>query len=60
MLSPLDPRFMNELLSGEVFQAAGVPAPRIVHAVVILNGRTLGLYYLKEGHDKGFLKQSLA
>ena len=52
-----DPRFMNELLSGEVFRAAGVPAARVVHAVVTLNGRKLGLYYLKEGYDKGFLRE---
>jgi len=52
-----DPRFMNELLSGEVFRAAGVPASRVVHAVVTLNGRKLGLYYLKEGYDKGFLRE---
>jgi hypothetical protein len=50
-----DPRFMNELLTGEVYRAAGIPASRIVHAVVTLNGRKLGLYYLKEGYDDGFL-----
>jgi spore coat protein H len=52
-----DPRFMNELLTGEVYRAAGVPASRVVHAVVTLNGRRLGLYYLKEGYDKGFLRE---
>lgn len=51
-----DPRFMNELLTGEVFRAAGVPASRVAHAVVTLNGRKLGLYYLKEGYDDGFLQ----
>ena len=54
--SQQDPRYMNELLTGEVFRAAGVPASRIVHAVVTLNGRKLGLYYLKEGYDDGFLR----
>ena len=52
-----DPRYMNELLTGEVYRAAGVPAARVVHAVVSLNGRRLGLYYLKEGYDAGFLKE---
>lgn len=51
-----DPRFMNELLTGEIYRAAGVPAARIVHAVVTLNGRRLGLYYLKEGYDQGFVQ----
>ena len=50
-----DPSFMNEKLASELFQAAGVPAPRVAHAVVILNGRSLGLYVLKEGFTEDFL-----
>lgn len=52
-----DPTYLNELLCSELFQKAGVPAPRITHARVWLNERDMGLYVVKEGFDKGFLKQ---
>jgi spore coat protein CotH len=51
-----DPSYVQELICGELFRAAGVPASRIGHALVTLNGRPRGLYYLKEGYDKHFLK----
>jgi hypothetical protein len=51
-----DPSYCNELLAGELFRAAGIPAPRVTHAVVSLNGRRLGLYVLKEGFTEDFLK----
>lgn len=52
-----DPSFMTEILCGEMFLAAGVPTTRGGHARVWLNGRDLGLYVLKEGFDKTFLKR---
>lgn len=52
-----DPSHMTELVCGELFMAAGVPAVRTTHAQVELNGRDLGLYVLKEGFDKRFLKR---
>jgi spore coat protein H len=52
-----DPSFMTEILCGDLFRAAGVPAPRGTHARVFLNGRDLGLYVLKEGFDKTFLRR---
>ncbi|HAM71728.1 MAG TPA: hypothetical protein DCM86_08810 [Verrucomicrobiales bacterium] len=52
-----DPSYTTELLCGELFLAAGVPAARAGHAVVELNGRRLGLYVLKEGFGKNFLKR---
>lgn len=52
-----DPSYMTEILCGEMFLAAGVPAARGGHALVRLNGRELGLYVLKEGFDKAFLKR---
>ena len=52
-----DPSYMTELICGELFVAAGVPAARTSHARVELNGRDLGLYVLKEGFDKKFLKR---
>jgi hypothetical protein len=50
-----DPSYCNELLGGELFRAAGIPAPRVAHAMVSLNGRRLGLYVLKEGFTEDFL-----
>ena len=50
-----DGSFFNELISGDMFNAAGVPAPRSAHVIVELNGRKVGLYLLKEGFDRTFL-----
>lgn len=52
-----DPTYLTEALCSELFLAAGVPTPRTTHAHVSLNGRHLGLYVLKEGFDKTFLKR---
>jgi spore coat protein H len=52
-----DPSFLCEKLAREAFAEAGVPATRIAHARVILNGRDLGLYVLVEAYNKHFLKQ---
>lgn len=53
-----DPSYLSELICGELFRAAGVPAARIAHAVVTVNGRPRGLYYVKEGYDTLFLKRT--
>jgi spore coat protein H len=50
-----DPSYANEKLGSELFQAAGVPAPRVTRATLMLNGRNLGLYVLKEGFTEDFL-----
>ncbi len=50
-----DPTYCHELLGSELFRAAGIPAPRVAHAVITLNGRRLGLYVLKEGSTEDFL-----
>ncbi|MCX8157512.1 MAG: CotH kinase family protein [Verrucomicrobiae bacterium] len=50
-----DPSYMAEYICGVMFRAADVPAPRVAHAVVEMNGRKLGLYVLKEGFTKEFL-----
>jgi spore coat protein H len=50
-----DPAYCNELLGSELFRAAGIPAPRVTHAVVTLNRRRLGLFVLKEGFTEDFL-----
>ena len=50
-----DGTYLHELICGELFRAAGVPASRIAFATVTINNRKRGLYYLKEGYDKYFL-----
>ena len=52
-----DPSYLSELVCGELMRAAGVPAARIGHAVVTINGRLRGLYYVKEGYDEAFLEK---
>ncbi len=49
-----DPSYVSELICGELFRTVGVPASRISHAVVTINGKRRGFYYLKEGYDKYF------
>ncbi|MFM8274952.1 MAG: CotH kinase family protein [Gemmata sp.] len=51
-----DPSYLSELICGEIMMAAGVPAARVSFATLTLNGRKRGLYYIKEGYDKQFLK----
>lgn len=48
---------MDELLVSEMYLNHGVPTPRATHGFVHLNGRRLGLYVVKGGWDKPFLKQ---
>jgi spore coat protein H len=50
-----DPSYLNELLGNELFRAAGLPAPRVTHAVVHINERRLGIYVVKEGFTEEFL-----
>ena len=48
-----------EWLGGEIFTAAGYPAPRVSHALVWLDEKPLGLYVLREGYDDQFLVRAL-
>ncbi|HEX5050254.1 MAG TPA: CotH kinase family protein [Planctomycetota bacterium] len=50
-----DDSMLCEWLGHEVFAAAGLPAPRVAHAIVTLDGRCLGLYVLREAFDRQFL-----
>jgi spore coat protein H len=50
-----DPSFMTEILYGQMFRDAGVPAARATNARVELNGRRLGFYVLVEGITEDFL-----
>jgi hypothetical protein len=55
--SAQDPSYLAELLSTQLFRDADVPAARVTHARVQLNGRDLGLYVVIEGMNKRFLKR---
>lgn len=46
-----------EAVCAKLFHDAGVPASRVTHARVTFNGKELGLYVLKEGFDKTFLRR---
>jgi spore coat protein H len=50
-----DPTCLSELVCGEMFRQAGVPAARAAHALVELNGRKLGLYVVLESMNRQFL-----
>lgn len=52
-----DPTYVAELLATGLFRDAGVPAARVTHARVQLNGTDLGLYVVIEAMNKRFLKQ---
>ena len=52
-----DPTYMAELLATGLFRDAGLPAARVTHARVQLNGHDLGLFVAIEGMNKRFLKQ---
>lgn len=51
-----DGTLCHELLGNLLFRTAGLPAARVSHARVELNGRMLGVYVLLEGLDTGFLR----
>ncbi len=50
-----DGTMLLEMVAGEMARRAGVPASRCAHAYVVLNGKPLGTYVLKEGFNKEFL-----
>jgi spore coat protein H len=52
-----DRTFLNEQISRELFEAAGVPVPRAGHAIVAINRRDPRLYVVLEGVNKQFLKR---
>jgi hypothetical protein len=55
-----DRSLLCEAICAQLFHDAGVPASRVTHARVTLNGKNLGdngLYVLKEGFDKTFLRR---
>lgn len=50
-----DGTMLLEMVAGEMARRAGVPASRCTHAYVVLNGKPLGTYVLKEGFNSEFL-----
>ncbi|WP_020471317.1 CotH kinase family protein [Zavarzinella formosa] len=52
-----DGSYFNEIVAADVFGRAGLPTARFTHVRVELNGRKVGMYLLKEGYDKTFLKR---
>ncbi len=48
---------LAELIATGMFRDAGVPAARVTHAFVEINGRALGLYVIIEAMNKEFLHQ---
>ena len=55
--SSQDSTYLAELIATQMFRDAGLPAARVTHAYVEVNGRALGLYVLIEAMNKEFLKQ---
>ncbi len=55
--SSQDPTYLAELMATQMYRDAGLPAARVTHAFVEVNGRSLGLYVLIEAMNKDFLKQ---
>lgn len=55
-----DQTYLAEMLATGLFRDAGVPAARVTHSRVLLNGRDLGLYVVIEAMNKQFLKQHFA
>ncbi len=52
-----DGSYMNEIVCSELAAAMGLPAARAAHAVVELGNRKVGLYVMKEGFNKNFVKR---
>lgn len=51
-----DSTFYGEQMGEGMFALAGIPAPRVAHARVSLNGKELGLYVVVEATDKEFVR----
>ena len=52
-----DASYMREWLASQLYREAAIPAARITHVRVELNGRDLGFYVLAEAMNKSFLKR---
>lgn len=52
-----DGTYMNELICSELARKMNLPTARVTHALVELNGRKVGLYVVKEGYNKDFIRR---
>jgi len=55
--SAQDMTYLHLFFANSLFREAGIPAPRVTHAVVRLNGRRLGLYVLLETFSQPLLQR---
>lgn len=55
--SAQDGSYLAELVSLGLFRDAGLPASRVTHGFVELNGKDLGLYVIIEAVNKDFLRR---
>ena len=55
--SEQDPTFLREMIGADMHARAGLPAARIAHALVRLNGVDEGIYVVVEAIDKEFLQR---
>lgn len=53
-----DPSLMAEQLAARLYRELGIPTARASQAIVTLEGRELGLYVLKEGYNRTFLRRN--
>lgn len=49
---------MHEMIGSELYRRAGIPATRVTHGFVKINGNDQGLYVVKEGFDKVWLRRN--
>jgi spore coat protein CotH len=54
-----DPAMLRERVAMKFFREMGLPAPRVVHARLMVNNKFLGLYTIVEPIDKRFLKRAV-
>jgi spore coat protein CotH len=54
-----DATMLKERLMMKLFRRMAIPAPRVAHTKLFINGEYWGLYTLVEPVDKGFLKRNL-
>lgn len=55
--SSQDGTHLAEMIATQMFRDGGLPAARVTHAFVEVNGRALGIYVAIEAMNKDFLKQ---
>lgn len=55
--SSQDGTFLAEMIATQMFRDGGLPAARVTHSFVEINGRALGLYVAIEAMNGDFLKQ---